>query len=549
MTTQIDNKYLESLDHFSSNTETNINNLIDIRNFLSTIKTFEEFDNSKSNIIADLFEIEDCLRTTYDYLKKKYFEEKKLIINHQLVDSISNDIVIIDNNKDMMSDESKLKNSFYFNYNDEKSLNKQNETSPHLYYNHNEDMSQRDIEKKHYHMNIKYDLNEIDVKEEFCSLVKDKDKLNNTYQNNHQTELNYETDNNNKSSCNIIRTNANTKNYSLNDLSSNDLPIKINYQKRLSNEMQIAVMKNSDNKDNKPKINNANHSNFDLNQMKQDMSHLYNPSLNNEIKTETINNFCPGRNDELNTVSSNQKDSINSMNHKLRASRVADLIMKINSNEDLYEMMTQIFSNTILDDLISSKANNDLIDSVEEAVKEIERLQAQDNTYTNDNCEYKEQLSNNQLAMNNMRWINAPKSTQTTIKQCPPCKNGRKQSLSNYKQSFDEVACKQRNYSKDLLNKYPKKSKGDTQSYLKETNFESSLRGGCKSPQGRIFNNYTTPRSGYFDPTLQNGGQSKLSSKKKNLKGRKDFSPIHQYINYTLQKENNTVYQFTKSNI
>ena len=46
---------------------------------------------------------------------------------------------------------------------------------------------------------------------------------------------------------------------------------------------------------------------------------------------------------------------------------------------------------------------------------------------------------------------------------------------------------------------------------------------------GRTFVNYTTSASGYFDPSLQNGGQSKLSSNYKKNK-RDTISPVKQYI-------------------
>ena len=86
------------------------------------------------------------------------------------------------------------------------------------------------------------------------------------------------------------------------------------------------------------------------------------------------------------------------------------------------------------------------------------------------------------------------------------------------------------NLNIELMKKYPKTYKtlsgydGVSSNYHRT--FKKSKTNSFNG--GRTFVNYTTSASGYFDPSLQNGGQSKLSSNYKKNK-RDTISPVKQY--------------------
>ena len=63
---------------------------------------------------------------------------------------------------------------------------------------------------------------------------------------------------------------------------------------------------------------------------------------------------------------------------KQKIARVADLISKINSDQELSDIITQLFGDGILAELMSSKVEDALIDNVEKSVMEIERLRQND---------------------------------------------------------------------------------------------------------------------------------------------------------------------------
>jgi hypothetical protein len=116
-----------------------------------------------------------------------------------------------------------------------------------------------------------------------------------------------------------------------------------------------------------------------------------------------------------------------------------------------------------------------------------------------------------------------------------PRANGNKQMINELK--------KQKNINKlnnELIKKYPNTSKtilGYDKFRTGDNNFVKSLR---KSSSGKNinnsfnnnnkFNNYTNISGGYFDDSLQNGGESKLISYKSNKYFKNCQSPVKDYI-------------------
>jgi hypothetical protein len=77
---------------------------------------------------------------------------------------------------------------------------------------------------------------------------------------------------------------------------------------------------------------------------------------------------------ELNTISPNS----NSNTAKLKANRVTDIIMKLNSNPDINSIVLKIFGERLLDQLMSAQVEEDLLERVEETIIEIEKLSEND---------------------------------------------------------------------------------------------------------------------------------------------------------------------------
>ena len=97
----------------------------------------------------------------------------------------------------------------------------------------------------------------------------------------------------------------------------------------------------------------------------------------------------------------------------------------------------------------------------------------------------------------------------------------------------------------ELIKKYPNTSKTilgyDKFKKEKQFSFENSLKrvGNLSENKrknvGKLFNNYTSSQGGYFDASLQNGGESKLnylntSKNKTNNMYKNCHSPVRDYI-------------------
>ena len=201
----------------------------------------------------------------------------------------------------------------------------------------------------------------------------------------------------------------------------------------------------------------------------------------------------------------------NHSKNRQKASRVADILMKINSNEIVYNIISKVFSNKIYDDLISTEVSMELIESVEKTIEEIELLELEESK------NYEKSQPN--ILINNNYFTRASNNTSGLL-------------LNKSKKK------KPSNIDTEFMMKYPKTYKtitGRSNPY--------TIRNKSTKYNGKPFVSYTSPASRYFDPSLQNGGQSKLSNRKRSKsKYRRDvISPVKRYIeshrNYTLAYE------------
>ena len=66
-------------------------------------------------------------------------------------------------------------------------------------------------------------------------------------------------------------------------------------------------------------------------------------------------------------------DSQTSIDQRQKATKVAEILMKINSNEILNDIITKIYSNSIFEELMSSNVDINLVNDVEKTINEINR--------------------------------------------------------------------------------------------------------------------------------------------------------------------------------
>ena len=363
---------------------------------------------------------------------------------------------------------------------------------------------------------------------------------------------------------------------------------------------------------NKPSNKNNNNNIFMVSQSQSDRFHIYNnqSKFNNYIYKKEyqpsfskfkINDFNQNKNNKNLSASlnSSQKEipKLNSSivltpnrEHRQKATRVADILMKINSNDILYDVITKIYSNNIFDELMSSKVNINLIESVEQTIKEATRLEDEEekkiikknksfNFSKNNNNNFLNNDYNNNINNNNFYYNNDNDENNNDekmniyelksndeynnnednnndnenlnkniynlknsyiydngekLKKIPRA-NGNKHIMNDLK--------KQKNINKlnnELIKKYPNTSKtilGYDKFRTGDNNFVKSLR---KSSSGKNinnsfnnnnkFNNFTNITGGYFDDSLQNGGESKLISYKSNKYFKNCQSPVKDYI-------------------
>lgn len=240
---------------------------------------------------------------------------------------------------------------------------------------------------------------------------------------------------------------------------------------------------------------------------------------------------------------------------KQKISRVADLITKINSDQELYDIIIQLFGEGILDELMSSKVDDGLVNNVEKSINEIERLRKNDLENSSD-----------ENVPQQPEPIRPTFKTPPQNKVVPPQRplyyqspNTESANQMNQTSQMNKSYAEELLASKGLVNKYPK----TVQTILSKTgplnisgygekikpkfsgefNYERSLRFGnnrlnqsSKKNKSKTivhqkaFVNYTSPHGHYFDSSLQNGGVSKLPTYLSKSKNKRAFSPVREYI-------------------
>ena len=253
--------------------------------------------------------------------------------------------------------------------------------------------------------------------------------------------------------------------------------------------------------------------NFDAQENKEDNA-IYNKSIRNRFKGSKKNNGninvneIKNENKEKNRLINLKENSndinkniqtdinpkksknLNSQYKKDKLSLIADIIMKINSEDEFYEILTKLFGNDLTDKLMSSDVSDELLEAVQNSIKEIEELKKKDNLNEEQN-QKKEEINQEEIE-EEPRKFPVNEIMGANVKD----KNNKKfnKEVNNVYQEFD--------FKKNLR---------------KNDNFEGKKKNKINNngKKEKPFISATSAYGNYFDPPLQKGGISKLDDYKK----------------------------------
>ena len=183
---------------------------------------------------------------------------------------------------------------------------------------------------------------------------------------------------------------------------------------------------------------------------------------------------------KVNNNKANNKPSSSNKDDKL--SKITDIIMKLNSEDYFYEILTKLFGNELKEKLTSNEVSDELITAVENSIQEIESLKKKDDLKK----KKKEEINNLEEMEEEPRKfpINEALGPNDKYKNYKITKEKNNNNIYDIYQEFDFV--------KNLR-------ENKNSSHKKEKPFISTTS---------IYGNY-------FDPPLQKGGISKLDDYKK----------------------------------
>ena len=253
--------------------------------------------------------------------------------------------------------------------------------------------------------------------------------------------------------------------------------------------------------------------NFEAQENKEDNA-IYNKSIRNRFKGSKKNNGNANMNEIKNenkeknrliNLKENSNDinkniqtdinpkkskNLNSQYKKDKLSLIADIIMKINSEDEFYEILTKLFGNDLTDKLMSSDVSDELLEAVQNSIKEIEELKKKDNL--NEELNQKKEEINQEEIEEEPRKFPVNEIMGANVKD----KNNKKfnKESNNVYQEFD--------FKKNLR---------------KNDNFEGKKKNKINNngKKEKPFISATSAYGNYFDPPLQKGGISKLDDYKK----------------------------------
>ena len=203
-------------------------------------------------------------------------------------------------------------------------------------------------------------------------------------------------------------------------------------------------------------------------------------------------------------------------NQKQKIDLIADIIMKINSKDYLYKILSKLFGDDLSDKLLSNQISDELLESVQNAIFEIEKINEKYKKINNINEKIEKLYQEKQGIMKNVSTKNENENIKINYKYGEEQNdffyrpNHYKTNIKNkfkYSEPYQEF-----NFKKSLRNQTPKtfykihaRDNSIDQSKILSKNKRSNSR--TKKP----FISATCNYGKYFDEPLQNGGESKLN--------------------------------------
>ena len=208
---------------------------------------------------------------------------------------------------------------------------------------------------------------------------------------------------------------------------------------------------------------NFNKQNKSITENKEKNCIFYNKSIRNKFKV-------------------NNKNTKQALNKKDKLNQITDIIMKLNSKDYFYDILTKLFGNDLKEQLTSNEVSDELITAVQNSIQEIEALKIKDDL---------KKIKKDEI--NNLEEMEEEPRSFPENEIIGPNDN-----IKNYKKLNKDK------YS-NMLDIY------------QEFDFIKNLRqnkSNCNKKE-KPFISTTSIYGNYFDPPLQKGGISKLDVYKK----------------------------------
>ncbi len=268
------------------------------------------------------------------------------------------------------------------------------------------------------------------------------------------------------------------------------LGLKFNYDPYF-NENQLRNLTQNEEIMKNNLINNPNYINNENN--KNNIG--YNKSLRNKFRTN--NNIKPkNKNNIINRLyptDNNNYSPKKNKNKKEKLSLIADIIMKINNEDYIFEILTKLYGEDLTDKLMSSDVSDDLLEAIQNSIEEIESLKNKDssNIYNKNNNEEVEEM---------------PKKFPVDKLMSTKIKRDIKRSQSSKR--FNNGMNKNNIYKEFNFIKSLRKNPGINNYGINDC---KTLNNSKYIRKEKPFINATNPYGNYFDAPLQKGGLSKLN--------------------------------------
>ena len=207
---------------------------------------------------------------------------------------------------------------------------------------------------------------------------------------------------------------------------------------------------------------------------------------NNIISNKNIEN-----NKNINKVNNNKVKKILFKNEQDKVNKIADIIIKLNSKDYYYIILTKLFGNDLKEKLVSNKVSNELLAAVQNSIQEIEAIKKKDDMK---NSKKEDKLKN----------LKSLEEMEEEPRQFPVNEIiGPNDKYKNYK----KINNQKNNYNiNDLYQEYD---------FIKNLRKDTSKKMNNSDKKAKPFISATSIYGNYFDPPLQKGGISKLDDYKK----------------------------------